>query len=235
MKNIAVGYIRVSTAGQAADGVSMDMQIAKIKAYCALEDMELVGIYGDPGISAKSIDKRPGLQAILRMVEKKKIHNVVIYKLDRLARNTVECLEMAEQLDKKGVGLHSITEKLDTKTAVGRFFFTLLASLAEMERRLIGERTKEALGRKKELGERVSRRIPYGYLLRSDGKTLAENPDEMRVVERASALWNDGLSLREVSRILAEEGMMSRTGKEFAPSAISKMVQPYGPQAAALR
>jgi site-specific DNA recombinase len=118
----AVGYVRVSTEEQARGGVSLDMQRAKIRAYAALEDMELVEILADEGISGCSIKIRPGIQQVLQMVREKRIDAVIIYKLDRLARNTVEALEISRLMDRKNIGLHSITEKLDTRSAMGRFF-----------------------------------------------------------------------------------------------------------------
>ena len=70
---------------------------------------------------------------------------MVVYKLDRIFRSTVYALETTKMFDKWGVFFHSIKETLDTQSAMGWFFFTLTAALAEMERRIIGERTKAAL------------------------------------------------------------------------------------------
>jgi DNA invertase Pin-like site-specific DNA recombinase len=131
----AVGYVRVSTEEQSRK-VSPEMQAAKIRTYAELNDLELVDIIEDAGISGKSIKARPGIQEVLNMVKARKVDAVIVYKLDRLARNTIECLNMAEGMDKAGCALHSISEKLDTQSALGRFFFTLTASLAEMERTL---------------------------------------------------------------------------------------------------
>ena len=105
----AVGYIRVSTEEQSREGISLEMQAAKIRAYAELNDLELVDTVEDAGISGKSIKARPGIQAVLKMVEARKIDAVIVYKLDRLARNTIECLNMAEGMDKAGCALHSIS------------------------------------------------------------------------------------------------------------------------------
>ena len=136
----AIGYIRVSHQEQVLEGVSLKAQDRKIQTYCELHDFELVGIEADEGISGKSIKQRAGIQQVLDMVSTNAVDAVIILKIDRLARNTMEALEIAKFLDKKGVSLHSINEKIDTKSATGEFFFTLLASLAQMERKLIGER-----------------------------------------------------------------------------------------------
>ena len=169
----AVGYVRVSTEEQSREGVSLDTQAAKIRAYADLHDMDLVGIIEDAGISGKSIKARPGIRAVLEMVKARKVDAVIVYKLDRLARNTIECLEMAKLMDKSGCAEHSISEKLDTQSALGRFFFTLTASLAEMERGLISERTKAALAQKRANGEKTGGDCPYGYKA-VNGKLVAD-------------------------------------------------------------
>ena len=133
----AIGYVRVSTEDQAKEGVSLDNQKSKIKAYCQLKDLELREVIEDAGISAKNL-RRPGVQKVLRLARGKEIDAVVVYKLDRIFRSTVDALETTKAFDKWGVSFHSIEETLDTRSAMGRFFFTLTAALAEMERRLIG-------------------------------------------------------------------------------------------------
>ena len=157
----AIGYIRVSTEEQATQGISLDAQRAKIEAYARVKDLSLVGIVEDAGKSAKDL-KRPGVQEVLEKARKRQIDAVIIVKLDRMFRSTVDALNTAKDFDRRGVALHSISESLDTQSAMGKFFFTLTAALAEMERGLVGERTKAALARKKEKGE-VYGEIPYGF------------------------------------------------------------------------
>jgi site-specific DNA recombinase len=143
----ALGHIRVSTGEQAQEGISLEMQAAKIRAYCELNDLALTEIIEDAGISAKNMTGRPGFQKALAAVFSGQADELVVYKLDRAFRSTRDALDVAEALNKKAKGLHSITEKLDTTSAIGEFFFTLMASLAQMERKLIGERTAAALAR----------------------------------------------------------------------------------------
>src|SRR4030043_1815528 len=165
----AVGYVRISTEDQAKEGVSLDNQKSKIKAYCQLEDLELREIVEDAGLSAKNL-RRPGVQKVLRLARRREIDAVVVYKLDRIFRSTVDALETTKAFDKWGVSFHSIEETLDTRSAMGRFFFALTAALAEMERRLIGERTKAALSHKRTKRESIGGYAPpYGYDLDDTG------------------------------------------------------------------
>jgi DNA invertase Pin-like site-specific DNA recombinase len=219
----AIGYIRVSTEEQSREGVSLDMQVTKIRAYCDLNDMDLVGIYGDPGISAKSIKTRPGLLTVLHLVKARKIDAVVVFKLDRLARNTIEALEMAQIMDRAGCALHSISEKLDTQNALGRFFFTLTASLAEMERNVIAERTTAALAHKKANGEKLGGECPYGFTC-VDGKLL---PDvtEQRTIRRIEELKASGHSSREIAKALTKEGLLTRKGTRWTHTQILRIIK----------
>ena len=152
----AIGYVRVSTDGQADHGVSLEMQRTKVEAYAGLHDLALVEVICDEGWSAKSL-QRPGVQQMLARVEAGEVAAVVVVKLDRLSRRTRDVLDLVERFERANVALHSIQESLDTKSAIGRFVLRTLASLAEMERDLISERTKDALAHVKAQGKRLGR------------------------------------------------------------------------------
>ena len=176
-----IGYVRVSTEDQAKEGVSLENQKSKIEAYSQLKDLTLVEIVEDAGLSAKNL-KRPGVQKVLRLARKKEIDAIVVYKLDRIFRSTTDALETTRLFEKWGVSFHSIEETLDTQSAMGRFFFTLTAALAEMERRIIGERTKAALSHKRKRNEKTGGDVPYGYNLSSVG-ILIKNDAEQKVIK----------------------------------------------------
>jgi len=219
----AVGYIRVSTEEQARGGVSLDMQRTKIEAYAALEDMELLEIVADEGLSGCSIKRRPGVQKVLQMVRQRQVEAVVIFRLDRLARNTLECLDMSRLIDRAKVSLHSISEKLDTKSALGRFFFCLMASLAEMERGIISERIQAAMQRKRQKGEACSGNPPYGFQI-LNGMLIPED-QERGVIERIRSLRGEKRTVHEIAAILNEEGMHNRQGRPFGKSQLHVIVQ----------
>ena len=207
----AVGYIRVSTEDQ-KEGVSLDNQRAKINAYASLKDLDLVEIIEDAGISAKNLN-RPGAQKVLKMTRKKEVEAVIVYKLDRMFRSTIDALETTKQFDRWGVAFHSINETIDTQSAMGRFFFTLTAALAEMERGIIGERTKSALKHKRLNGEKTGGDIPFGYSLDIDGQTLKEDAKEQEVIRLIKRLKRKGHSLRSICRTLEKDGYLTKTGK----------------------
>lgn len=216
-RQTAVGYIRVSTEGQAIDGVSLDAQEAKIKAYCALNEIELCSIYADAGLSGKRADNRPELQRALATIDAGQAHALVVYKLDRLARCTIDALEIAQRLDKRGASLHSLTEKLDTGSAMGRFFFTLVASLAEMERGIISERTTAAHAHKRSKGEATGH-APFGYRLAGDGTTLEPDPDEQATLTVIETLAAEGQSQQAIVDELNRQQRPAKQGGKWQRS-----------------
>jgi DNA invertase Pin-like site-specific DNA recombinase len=221
---VALGYIRVSTQGQLQNGISMDAQVAKLKAYANFLGIDIAGIYAD-GKSAKDIKHRPGLQAVLGLVATGKISHVLIYKLDRAFRNAREALNVAEVIDKKSVALCSALEQIDTKSSNGKLFFTILAAMAEWERNIIGERTKDALAYKKTLGERRSRFIPIGQRLGANGKTLEVEPGEQEAIRQAKILHGEGYSLRKISSRLAKQGLLTRNGTRYSAPVVASMIK----------
>lgn len=217
----AIGYIRVSTEGQAQEGVSLDTQRAKIAAWCELNDYTLAAVQVDAGISGQSADNRPGLQTALAACRKGSA--LVVYSLSRLARSTRDTIEISERLNKVGADLVSLSEKIDTTTAAGKMVFRMLAVLAEFERDQISERTTTAMQFKKSKGERVGS-VPYGYFLDGDNITLIEHPDEQDVIRQARELKASGLSLRAIATELNRRGFNARNGRIFQATQIARMV-----------
>ncbi len=206
----AIGYIRVSTEEQAQHGISLDAQRAKVEAYALTKDLDLVGIVEDAGKSAKDL-RRPGVQKILKMAKTGEIDAVIIVKLDRMFRNTVDALSTAKDFDKRGVALHSISESLDTNSAMGKFFFTLTAALAEMERGLVGERTRAALARKREKGESTGGKTPFGFDLQAGGK-LVKNPEEQSALSKMKRWRDSGHTYQGIADRLTRAGIAPKYG-----------------------
>ncbi len=211
----AIGYIRVSTEQQADEGVSLAAQRAKISAWCELNDYELVAVY-EEAISGKNIGKRPQFQTAL--AELKKGMALVVHKLDRLARSTRDCIDIADELKSTGIDLVSITEKLDTSSAMGEFFFTLIAALGQMERKIIGERTKLALAHKKAIGEKYAP-VPFGYK-EIEGR-LEVVKAEAQIVAEINRKRAAGSSLHSIARELNEQGVIGKQGGKWYASTVN--------------
>jgi len=213
-----IGYTRVSHADQ-VEGVSLEAQQAKIETYCDLHGLALGKVYSDEGISAKDTTNRPAAQEVLELIRAKKIDGVIIFKLDRLVRNTKDAIEIAELCKAKGVALHSISEKIDTDSAIGEFFFTLMAALAQLERKQIGERTAAVLQHKRKNGEKTGGYVPYGYDVVVEGgadttvKRLVPNKIEQKVIKLIERLRAKGRSLRAIARELEQRSIFTKRGK----------------------
>ena len=221
---VCYGYVRVSTTGQVEEGVSLEAQQAKIAVWAELNGYELAGVFVDAGLSGGRADNRPQLLAALNAVAKVKGAALVVYSLSRLARSTADTLAIAAELEKSNADLVSLSEKIDTTTAAGRMVFRLLASLAEFERDQVSERTKMALAHKKRRGERVGR-VPLGFELAADGKTLVPVAAELAVVKLVAELWAKGMSLRAIAAELDRQGVPTKAGKgKWQRSTIQRLV-----------
>ena len=138
-----IGYARVSTQDQ-----NLEMQLdALTKAGCEQ-------IFQEKASGVKS--ERPELLAMIQILRKEDV--IYIYKLDRLGRSLKHLLELTSDLEKKGVGLISLNDHIDTTTAQGRLIFNIFASLSEFERDLIRERTKSGLEAARARGRKGGRR-----------------------------------------------------------------------------
>jgi len=204
----AIGYVRVSTEGQAEDGVSLDAQESKIRAWAELNGAAEVRIFRDAGISGSRSDNRPGLQAALGAVSPGDV--LIVYSLSRLSRSTKETLNLSELLQKKDVDLVSLSEKIDTTSAAGKMVFRLLAVLSEFERDQISDRTKAALAYKRQNGEKTGGDVPFGYRARA-GKLYAD-PKEQEAVRLILDRREKGDSLRDICKQLELAGYRRKNG-----------------------
>lgn len=193
----AIGYCRVSTEEQAREGISLVNQHEKIKAYALLKDIELVEIITDAGISAKNMN-RPGIQKALGMLQDGTANALIIYKLDRFTRSTKDLLAMVyDVFIPNEIALHSITETLDTNTANGRFFLTMLGGIASWERETISERTRDALRCKQRKGFWLGG-TPFGFE-RTEAGCLIEKPEEIERLAEIKQLRSTGKTIREIA------------------------------------
>lgn len=216
----AVSYTRVSTGEQAQDGVSLELQRVKVRAWASLNDAVLVAEYADEGLSGKRAD-RPGLMAAIAHAKREKAA-LVVYSLSRLSRSTLDTLQLTADLERAGCDLVSLSEKLDTSTPAGRVVFRVLAVLGEFEREQIAERTRGAILHLKAKGQRYGS-IPHGF--RDEGGQLVKDAREGEVVRLVQSLRARGLSLRKISDELAARGAFNRQGRPFNHNSINSMLR----------
>lgn len=216
-----IAYCRVSTDEQT---ISLDMQQATLRAYCTMRNLNLVEVITDTVSAGKPLSSRDGGRRLLDMVRRKKVDAVVAYKLDRLFRDCGDCLQVTRQWEQQGVALHLVDlggQAVDTSSATGRFFLTVIAGAAEMERNLIRERTRAALQHRRTNRKRTGQ-IPYGYQLASDGESLEPLQEEQEVLSLIMQMRQEGKTLRAITTYLNSNSIPSR-GKRWHLTTVARI------------
>ena len=207
----AVGYLRVSTLDQAQHGVSLDAQQSQVRRWAEFHKPAAEVVFFADSTSGKRADNRPGLQRALGALGRGDA--LVVYSLSRLARSTKDALSIAEDIERRGADLVSLSEQIDTTSAAGKMVFRMLAVLAEFERDQLGERTSAALRHIRSSGRKTGGKVPYGFDLDEDGRTLLPNASEQRVIRRIRSLRQEGRSLREIAALLDADGVPTKSGR----------------------
>lgn len=221
-----LGYVRVSTADQAGgDRSSLQVQTDVIEGFARTRGIDRFGvqIYTDAGVSgAVKLGMRPAGEKLLEDMRPGDI--VIASKLDRMFRSAVDALNMFEVFKERGV--HLVLFDMGTESvlesAIAKLFVTILAAVADVERIRIKERTAEGRKAAKAKGRAVGN-VPFGY--RKVGQTSELVIDEGEV--KAAALMRElyqTKGLAGTARKLAEDGVLSRSGKPFTSMAIRRVV-----------
>ncbi len=213
MKTTAVLYIRVSTQEQATQGHSLQAQEKALRAYCEAFSLSVVAVVKDAAVSGKTpLQDREGGKQLLQLLKSRKAYHVVAFKLDRLFRSCRDCLNNVEPWEKKRISLHLLDMSVNTSTASGKFFLTVMAGAAEMERKMISERVEAALSLKKSKGERISRHPPMGY--KFNRGRLVPDPKEQESIRLIKTLRESGSTYHAILDYLHTNGIPAR-GKKW--------------------
>lgn len=199
-------YGRNSTDEQAEKG-TIDAQIDYGKKYFDLNEITDYEMYLDEATSGTiALSKREQASKMLNDVKMGKIKTVYVYRLDRLARSVKHILDTHELLQLHDVRLISMTEAFDTGTPTGKFFMTLLASIAALERDTILERTQMGKDRNARAGKWVSGASPFGYRIGEEGKLIIHE-SESETVKLIFKLYSEGMTMFELAKYLNAKGV----------------------------
>lgn len=215
-------YTRVSTEEQAKGGLSLENQLDRCRKYCESKGLEVIGTICDEGVSGFKTTTRKGWVKMMGVVERGECDAIVVYSLSRFARNTAATIMAIEAMNKVGVQFHSITESIDTTSATGKLFLTMIAAFAEFERSLTGERIKSVLSMKKDKGEAMGS-VTYGY--RREGKMLVEDAGEQEVIGHVVGLRDCEFTFQDIADELDTLGYKTRSGKKWHPQQIKNIVE----------
>src|SRR5262249_14667426 len=146
---------------------------------------------------------------------------------DRLFRDCADCLSVTKTWDKKAIALHLVDlggQTLDTSSAMGRFFLTVMAGAAELRPDLVFERTRQAMGYLKSQGRQNGGAVPHGFTLAGDGTTLVEDAAEQALIAAIRTARQDGLTQRAIVADLAAKGFTTRKGTKLNLTQVQRVM-----------
>lgn len=219
VKKVAI-YARVSTEDQAKEGFSLDNQLEKLRSYCKARGWKIVGEYIDDGYSGRDI-KRPAYQKMMEDIDKWDV--LLVMKMDRIHRNSKNFMLMMEQLRQKNKEFVSMTESLDTSTAMGRFVMDIIQRIAQLESEQIGERVYDGMRQKAKQGVGLlGSPAPYGY--RYENGRLVGIKEELDNVKEIYKMYLEGKSLQEIVDWFNEKGVKGKKGGKWDKKTISRIL-----------
>jgi DNA invertase Pin-like site-specific DNA recombinase len=211
-----IGYVRVSTDEQFDSGAGLEAQRAAIRLECMRRGWHLARLYEDKA-SGRAITGRIGLDAALKALDCQSAAALVVSKLDRLSRSLLDFAGLMERSRHRSWAVVALDLGVDTTTPAGEMMANVLAVFAQFERRLIGQRTREALAVKRNQGVRLGR--PPSL----DG----------RIVVRIHRERARGRTLAAIAARLSRDGVpTAHGGREWRPSTIQAVLRRARPRPA---
>lgn len=212
----AVAYIRVSTEGQ-SEKFGMEAQKAAILDYAKAHDLEIIRFYEEVGSGAK---EREVLESLCMGSEGKRedFDTLIVFKTDRVARETKLYFYYLYLLEKQGIKLVSTVEEFDEDSAIANIYLSILQFVAEQERKNILMRTMNGRKIKASEGGFCGGKVPYGY--RNKNKELVVDETEMKYVKMVFTCLDNGKSLRATADFVAANGGLNRQGQPFTMATV---------------
>jgi len=225
----ALAYVRVSSQRQVDEGVSIEAQIKRIKEYARYKGLEISDkdIIIEEGVSGGvPIWERPAGRHLKTRLKTGKYPHILTMRLDRMFRLVPDALTTVDELADAGISLHVVDmngEAIDTSTSLGRFFLTIMAALAEMERGLISERTLIGMNQLKATHKKFTQSI-YGWDADANG-SLKPNWFEQNIIDYMDWQINvNGMSASAVARSLNAQGIFGKRGGKWHSSGVSRVM-----------
>ena len=220
-KNVIAGlYPRVSTDDQVREGFSLDEQEKEMKKLCMYKNYQIYKVYREEGVSAKNMN-RPKFQEMMQDLKDGKINRIIVYKLDRLTRSIQDLEVICKLIEKYHCSLDSVSEEINTDTAMGVFFIRMTTILAQLEIERTSERTKFGLKGAAKNGHFCGK-APIGY--RKINKKLVIDDLESEVVKEIFDDYVNGLSVCTITKKLNNKNALNRN---WRTTTIDRMLSNY--------
>jgi DNA invertase Pin-like site-specific DNA recombinase len=203
-----IGYVRVSIEEQSANGQSLAVQEQQLRGWAQMTERSIDRVVIEAGVSGGvPFAQRP--EGGTLWAELRRGDNLVVAKLDRFSRNLFDCLQVSQELQKRGVNLFLLdVGASDPVTGNGqsKLFLSMLGAFGEFERDRISERIKATKQRQKARGEFSGGVAPYGWVYDRDHKLVAV-PEQQKTIQRIRQLARKGPSPYKISADLAANGV----------------------------
>jgi DNA invertase Pin-like site-specific DNA recombinase len=227
---LLVAYIRVSTDRQAEEGHGLDVQREAITQWARSNGYRITAFLADEGISGSNgLAAREALADAFDLVRRRKAVGLVVYRLDRLARDLVVQETLLAEIWRMGAEVFSTSSAEagylsdDPDDPSRTLIRQVLGAVSQYERSMIALRLRSGRRRKAETGGFAYGSPPLGY--RAEGKTLVHDPVEQEVLARVRGLRDDGLSLRGIASALNANGLRTKRGASWHPTTVARALK----------
>lgn len=206
-----------------AKGESPKIHEERASKFAEAKGWQVVEVYDLAGVSGKSTLGHPETKRMLEDVASGRIEGLIFSQLSRLARNTQELLEYANHFEKYDASLISLNESIQTNTASGKFFFTIISALATWERENNLERIMASLETRRALGKFTGGMASYGYKI--ENAEVVINEEEAPVRRLIYDLFLEHKRRKVVARLLNEMGYKTRKNKAWTDTTVNRLLQ----------
>lgn len=216
-KNV-YGYIRVSTETQVERGYSLDAQEDEIKKYCTKNNLNLVNVFSDEGLSGTLLpNERPALLELINTCKENDIQSVVVYRMDRLARDLGVQLWIEKELLVQKTTMVSVQEgDLSSDDPMMIAFRQMIGMFAELERNTIVGRLSKGKTTKAKQGYKPCGKSPFGYQWSHDRKTVNIVESEADIVKQIFQLNSDGIGYQAIASTLNKQKKFKHNQKQWS-------------------
>ncbi|WP_432477204.1 recombinase family protein [Nocardioides sp. GXQ0305] len=225
-----VAYLRVSTDRQAEEGLGLEIQRNSIAAWAKSRRDSVVEWHSDEGVSGSNgLDSREALPLALDLLKHGDADGLVVYRLDRLARDLIVQETLLAEVKRLGASVFSTAESEsaylidDPEDPSRRLIRQVLGAVAEYERSMIALRLRAGRRAKSLKGGFAYGSPPFGY--RADGGELVPDEREQVVLARAVQLRSEGMSLREAGAVLDAEGLKPKRSRNWHPTSLARALR----------
>lgn len=215
-------FVRVSVLDK-KNGESPEIHEQRGRMYAESRGWNVVSVYVLPGISGKTTKNLDETNRMMKDVEVGKIQGLIFSKLARLARNTVELLFYSDFFQINSAHLISVSENIDTSTASGRFFYTIIAAMAQWERENGLERIHASIETRRQLGKFIGGNVSYGFKVVDSYVVIDEETAPIR--ELMYDLFLEHQRHNTVAKILNEKGYRTVKNKLWSGTTVSRILQ----------